>query len=179
MRASHTTSLPCRVCSLCSSAPSFMDGQRASDTSLNAACSWMAPNTTVSHSSSSISSNQSHSSSSQLPHALRPNEGGWPHTAVKQDCRKVTHTSLVTIRPPASSCQLRRDTPRRSTPLRRAGFTHVTGLDDSSLVHFESRNLPRALKVEAPRRVGRIKFHQIQTNPWPPPGPTPPPRETK
>jgi hypothetical protein len=41
---------------------------------------------------------------------------GWPHTAVKQDCRKVTHTSLVTIRPPASSCQLRRGS-HSTTPL--------------------------------------------------------------
>jgi hypothetical protein len=37
---------------------------------------------------------------------VRTQRRGWPHTAVQQDCRKVTHTSLVTIRPPASSCQL-------------------------------------------------------------------------
>jgi hypothetical protein len=61
--------------------------------------------------------------------ALRPTPAeGWPHTAVKQDCHKVTHTSLVTIQPPASSCQLCRG--RHSTtplnPFRRAGLAHVT-----------------------------------------------------
>jgi hypothetical protein len=42
-------------------------------TTLNVACSWTAPITTVSHSSSSVSSNQSHRSCSQSPHSLRPN----------------------------------------------------------------------------------------------------------
>jgi hypothetical protein len=46
----------------------------------------------------------------------RTQRRGWPHTAVKQDCRKVTHTSLVTIRPPASSCQLRSGS-HSTTPL--------------------------------------------------------------
>ena len=116
--------------SCCVRTESLMD-ERPAATTLNVACSWTAPITTVSHSSSSISSSQSHSSSSQLSHSLcfDPTQGGgWPHTAVQQDCRKVTHTSLVTMRPPASSCQLRRGC-NSSTPLnpfRRAGFTHVT-----------------------------------------------------
>jgi hypothetical protein len=112
----HTATLSYRVCSLCSSVPrriAFEPQGRTTSvlrhTTLNAACSWTAPNTTVSQSWSSIRSSQSHRSSFQSPHSLlldRTQRRGWPHAAVKQDSRKVTHTSLVTMRPPASSCQL-------------------------------------------------------------------------
>jgi hypothetical protein len=54
-------------------------------------------------------SQQSHSSSSQSPHSLRPNP---VERLASHSCEaglwQDTHTSLVTIRPPASSCQLRR-----------------------------------------------------------------------
>jgi hypothetical protein len=59
---------------------------------------------TVSQSSSSINSSQSHRSCSVAPLAPdRTQRRGWPHTAVKQDCRKVTHTSLVVIPAAANS----------------------------------------------------------------------------
>jgi hypothetical protein len=67
---------------------------------------------------------------------------GWPHIAVKQHCHKVTHTSLVAVRPPASSCQLRRGE-RRSTPFDGLGpHTSLGGcMDDiAASCHFESCN---------------------------------------
>ena len=80
---------------------------------------------TVSQSSSSINSSLSHRSC--FVAALAPDRTqrrGWPHTAVKQDCRKVTHTSLVTIRPPASSCQHRRAHHVQAQPLS-TGWVHT------------------------------------------------------
>jgi hypothetical protein len=57
---------------------------------------------------------------------------GRPHTAVKQDCRKVSHTSLVTIQPPASSCQLRRGSPHHVAQPLSTGWVHTRhwGVDD-------------------------------------------------
>jgi hypothetical protein len=101
---------------------------------LNVACSWTAPITTVSHSSSSISSSQSHSSSSQLSHCFDRTQRRWlaSHSCAAGLSQGHPHIAL-TIRLPASSCQLHRE--RHSTtplnPFRRAGFTHVTrGVDD-------------------------------------------------
>jgi hypothetical protein len=104
---------------------------RAGAFTLNVACSWTAPITTVSHSSSSISSSQSHRSLPALA-PVRTQRRGRPHTAVKQDCRKVTHTSLVTIRPPASSCQLRRGSQHHVAQPLSTGWvhTHHWGVDD-------------------------------------------------
>jgi hypothetical protein len=126
--------LSCRV-----RTPLEMDGE-AGGHPLNAACSWTALSTTVLQSSSSISSSQSHRSCSTRSDRTQRRSC---LTAVKQDCHKVTHTSLVTIRPPNSSCQLRRDS-HSTTPLnpfRRAGFAHVTrGWMNSSTMHVESCN---------------------------------------
>jgi hypothetical protein len=60
----------------------------------------------------------------------RTHRGGWPHTAVKQDCRKVTHTSLVTGHATTSQ-QLRtlqREAlhPRRLTPFDAGCVAQVT-----------------------------------------------------
>jgi hypothetical protein len=106
-------------------------------TTLNAACRWTAPIMTVSHSSSSITSHPLQSCKQQpesqelLPVAalapVRPNPAeGLAHTAVKQDCRRVTHTSLVTIRPPVSSCQLHRGS-HSTTPFKplSTGWVHT------------------------------------------------------
>jgi hypothetical protein len=142
----HTPTVP-RVQPLLKCAPSChvrgvpFGGRSAGGHPLNVACSWTAPITTESHSSSPISNSPSHKSSSQSPHSLlfEPSGGGWPHTAVKQDCRKVTHTSLVTIRPPASSCHLRRGSNTLLNPFRRAGFAHVTRWwMNRRIMHFES-----------------------------------------
>jgi hypothetical protein len=47
---------------------------------------------------------------------FEPAEEEWlASRAVKQDCCNVTHTSFIAIRPPASSCQLRRG--RHSTTM--------------------------------------------------------------
>ena len=73
--------------------------------------------------------------SQELLPALAPvriQRRGRPHTAVKQDCRKVSHTSLVTIRPPASSCQLRRGSPHHVAQPLSTGWVHTRhwGVDD-------------------------------------------------
>jgi hypothetical protein len=92
--------LSCRV-----RTPFEMDGE-ARGHPLNAACMCTTHNTTVSQSSSSINSSPSHTSSSQSPHSRlfdRPRRESWPHTAVKQDGRKVTHTSPYDHLPAAAN----------------------------------------------------------------------------
>jgi hypothetical protein len=77
-RSHHHKPFVPRVQPLLKCAPSRSFGADWTDdapatTSLNAACSWVAPSTAVSRSSTSTGGNQSHSSSSQSPHSLRTN----------------------------------------------------------------------------------------------------------
>jgi hypothetical protein len=123
--------LSCRV-----RTPFEMDGE-ARGHPLNAACMCTTHNTTVSQSSSSINSSPSHTSSSQSPHSRlfdRPRRESWPHTAVKQDGRKVTHTYSYDHLPAAAiSCS-------HSTPLNPLS----TGCVRTSL-GWTSSSLPRTL----------------------------------
>jgi hypothetical protein len=125
-RVSHTVGMSCRVCSLCSSArrghvhAGSLDGRAASDHTERSLQVYGSHHDRITQ---LVIYQQQPESQELLPVAARFDRTqrrgrGWPHTAVKQVCRKVTHTSLVTIRPPASSCQLRRGShpPRRSTP---------------------------------------------------------------
>ena len=131
--AIHTAILPYRVCNLCSSAPVVR-------------ALWMGPRGL--HTERSLQLDSSHhdritqlvihqqqSESQELLPALAPvrtQRRGRPHTAVKQDCHKVTHTSLVTTRPPASNCQLRRGSPHHVAQPLSTGWVHTRhwGVDD-------------------------------------------------
>jgi hypothetical protein len=166
----HTPTVP-RVQPLLKCAPSChvrgvpFGGRSAGGHPLNVACSWTAPITTESHSSSPISNSPSHRSSSQSPHSLlfEPSGGGWPHTAVKQDCHKVTHTSLVTIRPPASSCHLHRGSNTLLNPFRRAGFAHVHSVVDDIAGSCISRVAAAACAEGGGASGGRTHSVEVQT----------------
>jgi hypothetical protein len=112
----------CRVRTL------WMDGEARGHT-LNAAGRLPSrPYHTARHPSASVRVTVAAPSRRTLVRTQWTRGSGWPHTAVKQDCHKVTHPALVTIRPPASSCQLHRGS-HSTAPLnsvRRAGFTHVS-----------------------------------------------------
>jgi hypothetical protein len=121
-----------RVCNLCSSAPVVRalgwTSMRPGVFTLNVACSWTAPITTVPHSSSSISRSQSHRSSSQ--HSLRfEPSGGASLTQLR--CRTVarspTHRSLPYDHQPAAANSAEGVHTTSLNPFRRAGFTRVTG----------------------------------------------------
>jgi hypothetical protein len=127
---------------------------------LNAACRCTAPTLTVSQSSSSINNSQSHRSSSQLPHSLRPNpaegEGLASHSCEAGLWQCHPHIAGYHT----TTCQqlptLQREALHAAQPLS-TGWVHTrhSGVDDI-VSAFRYSQLPRALKVEAPRRVGRI-----------------------
>ena len=137
-------------------------GERSAAT-LNAACSFTTPTMTVSHSSSSINNSQSHRSSSQLPHSLRPNpaegEGLASHSCEAGLWQCHPHIALYHT----TTCQhlptLQREALHAALPLS-TGWVHTShsGVDDV----FRYSQLPCALKVEAPRRVGRIPSRSQQ-----------------
>jgi hypothetical protein len=86
-------------------------------------------NKTVSHSSSSISSSQSHRSCSLYRARSCPTEpsggAGLTHLCSRTVARSPTHRSLPYNHLPAAANSAEGVSPRRS-PFRRAGFTHVT-----------------------------------------------------
>jgi hypothetical protein len=103
------TNLSYRVCSLCSSVPRrvalrtlCMDGEARGHHTARS-LQLYDYRTCITQLASSISSSQSHRSSSHT-RSCPTEPSGWPHAAVKQDCRKVTHTALVTM----TTCQLHR-----------------------------------------------------------------------
>jgi hypothetical protein len=101
---------------------------------------------------------------------VRTQGSGWPHTAVKQDCRKVAHTSLVTIRPPASSCW-QRETLHAAQPRfdGLARTTHATrgkrGHLDANFDHLAVSQPPRMppLQLLEERRVA--EHHDVGLGP--------------
>jgi hypothetical protein len=95
-------------------------GPNPATTSLNVACRWMAPSTPVSQSSPSISSNQSHSISSQSPLSLRPNPAEWERLASHSCEAGLSQGHPHIVRYHTTTCQQlptpQRVIPRHSTP---------------------------------------------------------------
>jgi hypothetical protein len=133
-------------------------GERSAAT-LNVACRWTTHNMTVSHSSSSISSSQSRSNSSQSQHSLRPNPAEGEGLA-SRSCEAglwQCHPHIAGYH--TTTCQqlptLQRESLHAAQPLSTGWVrTRHSGVDDIASA-FRYSQLPRALKVEAPRRVGR------------------------